>query len=345
VSANRAQGTRGLSRRERERRTRRNERFIIGGVIGVLAVASVVVLIGLYITQYLPPRAHVLRVEDNDYNASEVARRAFYELQFGAVGAGGLEQVVDETLDRIRDAEVVLRRAPARVGEATDEDVDAALRERLGFEDSDDVLGFADAFARLLQTADLSRDEFEQIVRSEILAERLRDSFAAEYGEEADQLQLSRIRVADEATAEEIRELAAAEDADFAELARERTLETQMAEEGGAIGWQPLAALSAEARAAVEGLGAGELSAVVFEAPFYDVYLVTEREDARPLEEDQIETLGVIGLIDWLELERDAVAFEIDLSDGEERWILEQVIDDLQSAQTRPPLTTSGGGS
>lgn len=340
MAANRAQGTQGLSRRERERRTRRNERIIIGGIVGVLAVAGVVVLVGLYITQYLPPRAHVLSVEDNDYNASEVARRAVYEVQFGGAGIGGLGEVVQDTLQRIADAEVVLRRAPAVVGEATDDDVDTTLRERLGFEGSDDDRGFADALTTLLRASDLSRDEFEEIVRADILTERLRESFAAELGEEADQLLLSRIRVPDEATAEEIRQLAA-DGGDFAELARERTAETQLAESGGDLGWQPLAGLSPDARVALAALEAGDVSEVVRERPFYDIYFVTERDAERELEEEQIETLTATQFLEWLDEERGAVTVEQDLSNGEERWILERVVNDIQSAQAGVP----GGGS
>ena len=62
-----------VSRREREQRTRRTERMVIIGAAGVLAVATVVVLVGLYVTQYLPPRAHVLTVGESEYNAGEVA--------------------------------------------------------------------------------------------------------------------------------------------------------------------------------------------------------------------------------------------------------------------------------
>ena len=341
MSTNRAQGE---SRRGRERRARRKEWLIVGGLIGALAVAGVIVLSGVYITQYLPPRAHVLRVGDNDYNASEVARRAVYELQFRAAGLSSVDQLVDDTLLRIQDAEVVRRRAPAIVGDVSDEELDAELHERLGFADSDDERGFADAFATLLRAADLSRNEYNEIVRGEVLVERLRDGFAADVGEDAEQLLISRIRVADEATAEEVRELALG-DADFADLARERTVETQLAEDGGNLGWQPLAALSPDAQAALAELDAGEISAVVRERPFFDVYRVVERAASRPLEEDQIETLVSAQYLDWLESERPAVEVAIDLSNGEERWIVDRIVGALGLAQSRAPVTSAGGGS
>jgi len=339
MSANRTQGE---SRREQESRARRKERLVLGGVIGVLAVAGAIVLVGLFVTQYLPPRAHVLRVEDSDYSASDVARRAVYELQFNAATLSTFDQLVDDTLLRIQDTEVLLRRAPARVGAVTDEELDAELHERLGFADRDDERGFADAFATLLRAADLSRDEYDEVIRSELLIERLREELASGLGEEADQLLLSRIRVADETTAAEVRELALAADADFAELAREHTAETHLAETGGDLGWQPLGGSSPDAQAALADLEAGAISAVVRESPFFDVYLVVERDRARALEEDQIETLISVRLFEWIELERPAVEVAVDLSDGEESWIFDRIVDALGDLQAAAP---AGSGS
>ena len=56
MSSNRPQRQ---TRREREERSRRTERLVIGGAVTVLAVAAVLVLVGLIFTEYLPPRAHV----------------------------------------------------------------------------------------------------------------------------------------------------------------------------------------------------------------------------------------------------------------------------------------------
>ena len=341
MSASRAQGE---SRRERDRRAQRRERLIIAGLVGLLTVAGIVVLVGLYVTQYLPPRAHVLRVGESDYNASEVARRAVYELQFRPAGLSTVDRLLDDTLLRIQDATVVLQRAPPLVGELSDEELDAELHDRLGFADSDDEQGFADALATLLRAADLSRDEYNEVVRGEVLVQRLRDEFASDVGEEAEQLLLSRIRLADDATAEEVRALALG-DADFAELASERTAETHLAGAGGDLGWQPLPALSPAAQVALRELEPGAISAVVREAPFFDVYRVQERDAARPLEEDQIETLVSTRLLEWIEAERPTVEVEIDLSDEEERWIFERIVSTLESLQSRVPVTSAGGGS
>ena len=349
MSASRAEGE---SRREREQRARRKERRIVGGLIGVLAVAGVVVLVGLYVTQYRAPRAHVLRVGDRDYNASDVARRAVYTLRVSGIGPTEISQLpdnelerllgrlVDDTLLRIQDAEVVLQRAPAFVGNLSDEELDAELHERLGFADSDDEQGFADALATLLRAMDLPRDEYNEVVRGEVLVQRLRDQFTVDIGEEAEQLLLSRIRLADEVTAEEVRELALG-DADFAELATERILEAPLAESSGDLGWLLFAELSADVQSALGDLEAGAVSAVVADGAFFDVYLVAERDAARTLEEEQIEMFVALRLRDWLESERPAVEVAIDLSSGEKRWMSDRI----RSVGSRAPVTSAGGGS
>ena len=320
----------GASRREREERARRRERLVIYGVVGVLAVAVLVVLLGLYFTQYLPPRAHVLSVGDADYDASAVARRALYEMRYGVEGLSGFDVAVSETLDLIEDTEVVLARAPGVVGEVSADDVRADLLERLALEPEATEGEFVDALAEMLTDSRLSRSELEEIVTANILVGRLRDAFVDEYGEVTPQVLLSRIRVADEAAAEEIREQAVG-GADFAELADERSSDAASTGAGGDIGWFPLAALPREARSAVAELPPEALSAIVRDGPFYDVYLVRARDNARAIDEVQRASLGAARFAEWLEAERRTVEVDVDLSPGEERWILDRLISDLGS--------------
>ena len=371
----RSGSTRVSSRRERDERARRTERIAIVGVTAVLSLAAVVVLAGLYLTQYRPPRAHVLSAGETDYQAAEVARRTVYETRFGEL-PGGIGEAVPETLSVLEEQSILLERAPALVGEVTGEDVEQWLRVHLGFaplepdaaaggeadeaadgeagqaaaddaadENADDVpvpeedpeaeaARFAEALADWLRHVDLPKDEYDLVIAAGILSDRLEDRFRAEIGETADQLRGSRIRLADRGGAEDVRALLL-DGADFAELASERSAEAEYAAQGGDLGWLPLAALSDIARAAIEGLEPGSISAVVETAPFFDVYLVAEREQARPLDAAQVEALVTRRWDEWMRAQRAIVAVERDLSDGEERWILERVVGSL----------SSGGGS
>ena len=322
-----ASKTQVSTRRAREARERRRTRLIVYGASGVLVVAVAVVLVGLYVTQYRPPRAHVLSVGGSDYNASEVARRATYEVLFGGGVTPNLGVVVADTLQVIEDEAIVHQRAPATVGAVTADDIDAELRERLGVADSDvdSDEAFGDAFATLLRAVDLPRGEYEAVIAGEILLERLGERFRPDIAETTAQLALSRIRLLDEANAEEVRTLLL-EGADFAELAAERSIEEALAAEGGDLGWRLFATLSLPAEEALASLEAGEISAVVSDGLFVDVYLVTERDEARPLEPEQIDELVVRRQQEWLDEQRLTVRVENDLSDGEESWILERLL-------------------
>lgn len=370
--ADRSSGsTRISARRQRDERAARRERVTIIAVTTVLGVAALVVLAGLYVTQYRPPRAHVLSVGETDYQAAEVARRASYEVRFGDL-PGGIGEAVPGTLSVLEEQTILLERAPAFVGAATAEDVTQWLRVHLGFappeppvpaagadeDESSDAAGdgaaaddaaaepsleedpeeeaarFATALADWLRHIDLPKDEYDLVIASGILSDRLRDQFRAEIGEAADQVRVSRIRLADRGGAEDVRALLL-EGADFAELAEERSAEAEYAAQGGDLGWLPLGSLSDIARAAIEGLEPGSISEVVDTGVFFDVYLVAEREAARPLDSAQIEALVEQRWDGWLLAQRAMVSVERDLSAGEERWILDRVVGSL----------SSGGGS
>ena len=390
--ADRSSGSARVSvRRERDQRARRNERFAIIAVSTALSVATLVVLAGLYVTQYRPPRAHVLSAGETNYQAAEVARRTAYEMRFGDL-SGGIGEAVPETLTVLEEQALVLARAPARVGEVADEDVTQWLRVHLGFAppeevadvpaagdatadagDSDDAAGdgtpdaadagdadtadgaleedpgeeatrFASALADWLRHVDLPKDEYDLVVAAGILRDRLLDQFRTEIGEAADQLRVSRIRLADRGGAEDVRALLL-EGADFAELASERSGEAQYAARGGDLGWLPVGSLSDIARAALEGVDAGSISEVVETELFFDIYLVVEREEARPFDAAQAEALVTSRWDEWLLVQRAIVAVERDLSDGEERWILDRVVSSLSSGGGSPFGISQGGGS
>ena len=368
------------SRRERDQRARRNERFAIIAVTVVLGVAALLVLAGLYVTQYRPPRAHVLSAAETDYQAAEVARRTAYELRFGEL-SGGIGEAVPETLTVLEEQAIVLVHAPALVGEVTDEDVTQWLRVHLGFappegleeetadggdsaeaaDDSEDAAGdsaagtleedpgeaaarYAGLLADWLRVVDLPKDEYDLVVAAGILRDRLLDQYRDEIGETSDQLRVSRIRLADRGGAEAVRALLL-EGADFAELAAERSGEAEYAAQGGDLGWLPLESLSEIARAALEGVEPGSISEVVETELFFDVYLVVEREEARPLDAAQIEALVTRRWDEWLLAQRAIVAVERDLSDSEERWILDHVVNSLSSGGGSPFGISQGGGS
>ena len=304
--------------------------------MGGLALVAAIILIGLYLTQYRPPRALVLTVSGRDYDAAAVARRGSYHALFeGGIADAGASTIAGRAVDLLIDEQVLRDRAPAVVGALSHEDVERELAERFGFADPDEREEFAEALRRGILASGLSRDEYLDLATAQLLRERLSDGFREEIGATAPQLRLSRIRVADPERAERVRELALEDGADFAALAREHTVDADHRDYGGDLGWLALDLLEAETAAAVAELQPGEIAPVVASGLFFDVYRVTGREQDGELEEDQAQRLVNRRLDAWLAVERRAVEVTFDLSSGEERWIADRVTGELSGALRR----------
>ncbi len=319
-------------RRARRAAEERRQRLILYGAIGGLTAVAVIIAVGLYITQYRVPRAHVLTIAGRDYDAAAVARRGSYHAIFeGGMRDLSITSIAERAVDLLVDEAVVRERAPATVGAVSEDDVENDLRERLGFADSDDRRQFAEALRNVLRASGLTRDEYYDLAAAAMLAGRLRDGFEEDIGAAAPQVRLSRIRLTDSAAAEEVR-ATALEGADFAELAAERTADTQHRDDGGDLGWFPLTLIDDEVVEAVSGLPAGEIAPIVDSGLFFDVYLVTEREDERELDELQVSLLVAQAFREWRDVERPAIDVVVDLSSGEEEWIADRVASEVNAA-------------
>ena len=179
----------------------------------------------------------------------------------------------------------------------------------------------------LLRASGLSLDELDALMSAQILIGRLRDGFRADFGATAPQLRLSRVRVDDEEMADEVRDRALAGE-DFGALAQELSLDEQLREVGGDLGWFPLELLPDELAATVSELDVGEIAPPVASGVFFDVYLVTERDSERDLDDASLAEFAELRLEDWFNAERGAVVVELELSPDQEQWIIDRVVAD-----------------
>ena len=356
------------------------EQTVLIAVAAVIAVAAAVVLTGLYITQYLPPRAHVLTVEDHEYNAAEVKRRGSFMLLFEGDFAQGVTQdnLIDRTIERIIRDEVLRRRAPALVGDVGESDIQQELRERLGFAsptpgpaaspapgatgtptaaptvaatpDADqrqrEERDFAEAQRDLYRSAGMGRDEYSAIVTAQLLERRLRDRFRAELGKTAPQVSLQQIRVADEPTAQRVRDQAL-QGSDFVRLAAQYSITPTAKQDGGELGVQLIELLEPQVREAVESLPQGGVSAIVRFDRFFDIYKVTEAKTDRELEPAQADALLKLKLDAWFEQETPNVKVERDVSEEEADWLLDGIVSDASKRErsNQPAATPTAGTS
>lgn len=320
------------SRREqREASEQRQRRIVIGVIVGLVGVALVVVA-GLYVTQYRAPRAHVLTVEGRDYNAAFVARRgvylALFETGFRDQGSTPLAETVVELLI---DEAVLRAAAPELVGAVGDAEVEDDLMGRFGLTQVEGRAAFAELLQTRIQASGLSRDEFYELAATSLLRSLLTDQFTEAVDPSASQVRLSRIRLVERAEAEEIRELLT-EGGDFAELALERSADSAHQLDGGDLGWLIVAELEPEVAEVVAELEPDELAPVLESGIFFDLYLLVEREPERELSAAQVAAQVAERLEAWLDEGRAGAGAVSDLSVRESDWIGTRIVGDVSNA-------------
>jgi hypothetical protein len=125
--------------RERERRGRaaereraeRQQRLIYIGAGAVLGLAALLILAGLFVTRYLPPRAHVVTVADQSYQARDVVDRGVY-LAFFEGGAASIADIARDTVDVILEEAALREFGPDIVEPVMAADIERELNIDLG---------------------------------------------------------------------------------------------------------------------------------------------------------------------------------------------------------------------
>ncbi|MDQ3044250.1 MAG: peptidylprolyl isomerase [Chloroflexota bacterium] len=167
---------------------------------------------------------------------------------------------------------------------------------------------------RVFAGANLSREDYERLIARPRLARQMVDAeLTAAIGQTAEQVRGSHILVATRELAEQLHTRLQEDTTEFAALAREQSIDTATAANGGELGWftredvpEPLAAIAF----ATEPGRIGELIETDFG---WHVVLVAERAADRPLTDAQIQTLRQATIEDWLVDQRAAAEIESDL--------------------------------
>jgi len=227
--------------------------------------------------------------------------------------------------------EILVRQGAPRYGiEVTPDEVDELLREMArGENETISESEFKTWYRNALNETKLFDTEYRELVRTNVLAERLNEYLVMNVPTVAEQVHLYIIVLPsyDEAEAAIIR-IEAGED--FSELARELSIDEETGERGGDAGWWPEGAgLEANLEWVVfNSLEVGEINNIPIlvddETGIYAVCLVVERQPAREIEEDKLEALKIGALEDWLLAERQnsTISFSgMDWSEQEQRYV------------------------
>ena len=276
----------------RARKRRRRTAFIIASVVIVLIL--IIVGVSLYINS-APFRRTIITVDDASINMDYFLKRT------RLAGVDSMEMLgvfTNELLIKVT--------APRYVAEVSPEDIDQELR-RIASGESETIseIEFKEWYRQLLNEIDFSDSEYRDYIGTRLLSVRLHEYLAERVPTVAEQVHLHAILLSTEET-EKIREKVD-EGEDLDKLTREIWQDKQSEEEADDLGWLPRGVLVSGFDDIVFSLPIDEVSEPLpyisdprSDEIFYYLLMVSEKADAREVDEDSLQILKAKALDDWL---------------------------------------------
>lgn len=302
-----------------------NRRLIVGGVVAVIAVVIGIIAFGWYQTQIKPLGKTILRVEDTKFSLAHLERRVRADMDY--YSADTYLQLIDDVLFRLQREASLLEGAGELDLSVSEEDVTAEVRERGNLAEDVEPNIFAAEFRRQVEDSGLSENEYRQKLRAELTEEKVRNYFRFLAPTDEPQARgrwivLDDVEEADEAA----QRLEDGED--FAELAKEFSIDSANAEDGGAFDWTPRGVWPIPKDVhdfLFDEAEVGEPSDVINVFNLFYIVELLEREDDRPLDDEQRRKAGDRDMETWLADLTERQDIEIDFTEGD----LEVLVDDV----------------
>jgi hypothetical protein len=264
--------------------------------VAVVVLVAIGATAGIYYysTEVAPFQGPIIKVNDTTITIDYFLRRVKY---------GGLEEDLLGAMQALVEEEVIRQRGPAIVGEVTEADIDAILRESArGENESISDVEYDNWYRAQLNESQLKEEEFRQMVGTFVTAGRLQEFLAERTPTVAEQIHLHWIVMDDYEDALKVSNKIIEEGADFGEMARTYSIDETAAENSGDIGWFPELGLPDQIQW-VFNLEVGVASEPVTFGPetsTFGIYLVSEYSPAREMDEDMRAIVQASALIVWV---------------------------------------------
>ena len=338
------------------RREDRGARRVAIGVISFLVVLVLGLLVSGYVVVFVrPPSELAIRVNDVSYSRGDMVKLLRVR-QRGAEFLGGQFNAgsdVFRALNLMLENEIIVQSAPLLGISVSEADVDLEIKSLLSSSPvgkTEDQLEkeFRERYGSYLNAIQISEAEHQDLVRRSLLRERLRQYIGESVPSVTEQAHVYRLVVApgDELGVIRTRyEDAKGVSSDpitlaraFKEIVREFSRDgPEIVRRGGDMGWMPEGGVLKDHDDIYFDLPVGELSESTSDIDTPQgrllLFMVSERQDARPVDPQNLEALKTGALQDWLNKERqnhDTYAvFDSDIYD----WMIRQ----LRLTTTRTP--------
>lgn len=276
---------------------RRRRRIIIAAGTLVITVVLAIIGYGVYATIIAPAGEQVTTVGDRVFNRADYAD-ALRLCQLGFYPSSGNERedpiLFLEMNDLVKQgAEAfIMEGAPADELSVTDDEVTQGIKDML-FPEEEEIDD--ERYNQMLSNMGLSSQEFREVVKADLLRDKLGKYFVAQIPQSAEQVHVQAITVATEEEAQVVMGNLS-EGEDFASLAEQHG--------DGDLGWLPRGIMSQEFDEVAFSSNIGNVSEPFFTNDGYYIIKVLDKEE-RELDEAVRRQLAASELSSWLTQERE----------------------------------------
>ncbi len=291
------------------------------GVFLLLFAAVAVVGFG-FLSDYLAkqgrPESTAVQVGNAKYTVREFTERlkSYVTQQGGARSqAAAYQNAFPGIANQLIQEAVIVQFASEKDVSATDDDVNAEVAKRAGIK-ADDA-NFQARYQEEVTKSGLQEPEYRKMITAAVLAQKLTDVFKAEVPAAAESVHYRQIVVADQAAADDIKAKIEA-GADFAQLAKDRSTDTQTKDTGGDQGWVPRGIFEAAVENTIFDLDINQVTTYPTSSDIY-VLQALEKDPQHTIADDQKGTLANKALGQWITDKKIGLKIvnQMDLSTGD----------------------------
>lgn len=333
--------------------------LLFGAVALILVAATGFIAFGYWYSEVRPEGRTVLKADGIEVSYAAMKRRMEYELFLTPQYIQLLNALPEVAYANLLNELTFISRADDAFGiTATEDEINAEIRQRAGVPEDADQRVFADRFRDVLTSSNLTEGEYRRVAQAAVLQNKLLDKFAAEAPAEIEQVKVEMISVDDLAGAQSARDRVVAGE-DWATVAREVSTQPDVDTNGGLQPYEPAGVLNQAVndwafQAAINEISE-PLSVISGQGPYFVARLLDR--SMQPLREEQKTPYATRQLEQWLadtqatmdivrrwELnDQRAALSEIDLTPAEQNQpvVVPSVVFDTPAADATVPTESS----
>jgi parvulin-like peptidyl-prolyl isomerase len=220
-----------------------------------------------------------------------------------AQGQARVAEIRQEVLENLIDSALIEQGAASLGVSVSDADLEAQIAADV------ETGGGQAAFDEWLQATGLAREDYKQMLREALLAQRVMDTVTADTPQVTEQVHARQIVVDSKEVAGQVQAQLQA-GADFAAVARDKSMDLATKDNGGDLGWFPRGMVPLQLETLAFSLQPGEIGGPLQLADGYHFVQVTERDPDREVSPEMQGQVQLVLFERWLEQQRTTAAIE-----------------------------------